>query len=93
MVVLHSVDAELDEMKRFYHGLDYFLSEVASRLVLPDEIESFAIVYFPQLGFLIKILLSDSKDAHAVISLEFQFAADEFAFYKNHTMKGTFMSY
>lgn len=77
-VVKHNVDEELDEMKRAYAGLDDLLSEVARDEVHKVPInwrKSLSVVYFPQLGYLISLPLSDymiETDDYKVEPLEFQ---------------------
>jgi DNA mismatch repair protein MSH5 len=77
-VVKANVDEELDDMKRAYAGLDDLLSRVAR-----DEVQKVPIiwrkllnvVYFPQLGYLVSLPLSDymiETDDYNVESLSFQ---------------------
>ncbi|KAH0562249.1 hypothetical protein GP486_003054 [Trichoglossum hirsutum] len=57
-VVKPHIDAELDDMKRTYDGMDDFLSVVARNIAakIPEEIRlSLNVIYFPQIGYLIVI--------------------------------------
>lgn len=82
VVIKPCIDTDLDEMKRVYYGLDDFLSHVAQRLLLPEECSIYSVVYFPQLGFLIKMPVDQPHG-----EMEFQFSADESSYYKNQVMQ------
>lgn len=53
-----NVDEELDSMRKNYHGLDVFLSEIAKEIsvTIPSDFTSIInVIYFPQLGYLITV--------------------------------------
>ncbi|ETS87538.1 hypothetical protein PFICI_01366 [Pestalotiopsis fici W106-1] len=54
--VKHGVDANLDELKRSYHGMEHFLTEVNIKLRadIPEWAQNYVqgCVFYPQLGFL-----------------------------------------
>ncbi|KAJ3346117.1 MutS protein msh5 [Kappamyces sp. JEL0680] len=92
MVVQQLVSPELDELKQLYMGLDQMLGKVAQCIVLPFQpspLFTYAVVYFPQLGFLFKTpleLLPDPQDP-ALPTFEFQFSAQGFAYFKTADMR------
>ncbi|KAI8897851.1 muts domain V-domain-containing protein [Globomyces pollinis-pini] len=88
ITIKSNVDVTLDEMKRFYQGLDSFLSELADNLQLPTiPASEFNLLYYPQLGFLISIgFPTDLKDAFEIDGLTFQFMDQNRGFYKNEVM-------
>lgn len=82
IVIAQFVDAELDEMKRFYHGLESFLTTVASMIDLPFP--EFQVVYMVSLGFLVKIPFPVTESHHALLT--FQFQSQDAAFFKSQDM-------
>ena len=89
MCIKQHVDDELDKMKRFYHGLDDFLSQVALRIEIPFRAPSnftFSIHYLPQLGFLIKTTRIDDTDLSGS-TFEFIFTAQDSDYFKNQEMR------
>lgn len=96
--VLPNVDAQLDELKRNYDGLESFLNEVAAHLVM--EIPEWArpyvknCIFYPQIGFLTVVSLDpgtgrgkyegEGCDGDAWESM---FVTDGDIYYKNHRMR------
>ena len=60
--VVQGVSAELDEMKRHYHGLEHFLDKVALQLIveIPEWARGYIVncIFYPQLGFLTVVKLN-----------------------------------
>ena len=60
--VRRGVNAELDDLKHRYDGLDDFLSQVAARLarVIPEWACEYVqnCIFYPQLGFLTVVILN-----------------------------------
>jgi DNA mismatch repair protein MSH5 len=89
IIVQQHIDADLDEIKRVYHGLNDFLGQLADRIVLPpNSANEFSLVYFPQLGFLIAIQFPPDSQNYELADLQFQFSAEGCGYYKNKDMKG-----
>ncbi|KAL9710968.1 hypothetical protein Ac2012v2_005508 [Leucoagaricus gongylophorus] len=60
------IDEELDNRKHTYHGIDSILSNVAyqiSQTVPPSFTATLNVVYFPQLGYLVCIPISEDLEA------------------------------
>ncbi|RKP10393.1 muts domain V-domain-containing protein [Thamnocephalis sphaerospora] len=93
---------ELDKLKHLYSGLDDLLShvirDIAPTLLVTSE--KLSITYFPYMGYLISIPVEqrgsrhqvclDVTDTHddlyAIAGLQFQFAMNSIAYYKNEHM-------
>ncbi|KAK5110382.1 hypothetical protein LTR62_006090 [Meristemomyces frigidus] len=93
-VIRPNIDEELDEAKRIYDGIEDLLSQVANHVAtkVPANLDSKVnVLFFPQIGFLISILL-DNGGARGVWEgtdddpWEKMFATDECAYYKNSNM-------
>jgi DNA mismatch repair protein MSH5 len=80
VVIKDGVDRTLDDLKRVYAGLDDFLNQLSGRISLQMP---FSLVYFPQLGFLISV----SNEEGCTPSMEFQFEADGYSYFKSPEMK------
>lgn len=95
-IVLAGVDAELDEAKRTYEGIEDLLSQVAEHVAneVPAELDSRVnVIFFPQIGFLISIRLNEQTGTGAFEGpdnepWEKMFATDAAAYYKNELMSG-----
>ncbi|KAI0154499.1 muts domain V-domain-containing protein [Hypoxylon sp. FL1284] len=95
--VKHGVDPNLDELKRSYHGMEQFLTNVIARLrnELPEWARDYVqnCIFFPQLGFLTVVSLNpetgkgnyDGEGSNDV--WERMFTADDCVYYKNQQMK------
>lgn len=94
-VVMAGVDAELDEAKRTYDGIEDLLSQVAGHVagVVPAELDSKVnVIFFPQIGFLISIRLEQDTgrgvfEGTAQDPWEKMFATETAAYYKNSNMQ------
>ncbi|WPG99670.1 Hypothetical protein R9X50_00248900 [Acrodontium crateriforme] len=93
-VIQAGVDHELDDHKRTYGGIEDLLSRVAANVSkqVPAELDSNVnVIFFPQIGFLISIRLSEGT-ANGVYEggeddpWERMFATDINAYYKNSMM-------
>ena len=93
-VVLPGVDADLDEAKRTYDGIESMLSEVCEHVAnqVPAELNANVnVIFFPQIGFLISIRLDDDTgqgvyEGSADDPWEKMFATESNAYYKNANM-------
>ncbi|KAI1459397.1 muts domain V-domain-containing protein [Annulohypoxylon moriforme] len=95
--VRHGVDANLDELKRSYDGMEDFLTNVIAKL--RDELPEWArryvqnCIFFPQLGFLTVVSLNPETgkgnyDGEGLNDIwERMFAAEGCVYYKNQQMK------
>ncbi|KAI1373621.1 muts domain V-domain-containing protein [Hypoxylon crocopeplum] len=95
--VRHGVDANLDELKRSYDGMEHFLTTVIAKL--RDELPEWArkyvqnCIFFPQLGFLTVVSLNPETgkgnyDGEGLNDVwERMFAAEGCVYYKNRQMK------
>lgn len=88
MVVRSRVNPDLDRVRRQYHSLPDLLSsmvqEVAARITEP-KIRVLNIVYFPQLGFLVTIPVSEELRAEDVKEAGFalQFTTEKAGYFKD----------
>jgi len=91
--IQRGVNPELDNVKLQLDGLDEFLTVVASEDITNDNIPSciteISYVYFPQLGYHLKVLNKEVLDVKSgtLGDLSFRFRADEFCYYKNTRTK------
>ncbi|KAI0478736.1 muts domain V-domain-containing protein [Xylariaceae sp. FL0804] len=95
--VKQGVDAELDELKRRYDGMDHFLTGVIAKLQngLPEWARKYVknCIFFPQLGFLTAVTLNPETgkgnyDGEGLDDVwERMFVAEECVYYKNRQMK------
>lgn len=95
--VRQGVDANLDELKRSYDGMEHFLTNVIAKLrgELPEWARQYIqnCIFFPQLGFLTVVSANpetgkgnyDGEGLHDV--WERMFAAEGCVYYKNQRMK------
>ncbi|KAI5811678.1 muts domain V-domain-containing protein [Peziza echinospora] len=92
LVINPGIDAELDEWKQTFEGLENILDGVTARLALavPAGIRTGLIVhYIPQLGFLISMQLNPITGGpdYESESWEFQFSTDVQYYYKDRLMR------
>lgn len=101
---MQGVSAELDELKRNYDGLEYFLNEVAA--LMTEEIPEWArqyvknCIFYPQIGFLTVISLNP-ETGHGNYegeglnddAWERMFVSDGNIYYKNRRMKDLDVQY
>ncbi|KAI0140145.1 muts domain V-domain-containing protein [Hypoxylon sp. NC0597] len=95
--VRHGVDANLDELKRSYDGMEHFLTNVIAKLrgELPEWARKYVqnCIFFPQLGFLTVVSLNPETgkgnyDGEGLNDVwERMFAAEGCVYYKNRQMK------
>jgi DNA mismatch repair protein MSH5 len=96
--VMQGVNAELDDLKRNYDGLEYFLNEVAGRLT--EEIPEWArhyvknCIFYPQIGFLTVVSLNTETgcgdyegEGLSDDNWERMFVSDGNIYYKNRCMR------
>eukprot|EP00808_Paulinella_micropora_P007689 g61266.t1 len=91
--VMAGVCQELDQLKKRYERLEDFLGEVATKDMvegrLPESITSLSIVYFPQLGYLLKVPRVDGSISPntEIPGLSVHFATAEHVYFKNARME------
>ncbi|KAI0542909.1 putative MSH5 protein [Xylaria digitata] len=97
IAVKQGVDADLDERKRSYHGMESFLGSVTAKLRsgVPEWAKKYVknCIFFPQLGFLTVVSINpqtgkgnyDGEGLHD--TWKCMFLADGSAYYKNQWMK------
>ncbi|KAI0838978.1 muts domain V-domain-containing protein [Hypoxylon sp. FL0890] len=95
--VRHGVDANLDELKRSYDGMEHFLTTVIAKLrgELPEWARKYVqnCIFFPQLGFLTVVSLNPETgkgnyDGEGMNDVwERMFTAEGCVYYKNRQMK------
>jgi DNA mismatch repair protein MSH5 len=96
--VLQGVDAELDNFKRTYDGMDSLLTQVATQLSneLPEWARQYVqnCIFFPQLGFLTVVPLDPDtgKGKYEGEGIENDvwekmFVSNDMGYYKNRQMK------
>ncbi|GFU46085.1 mutS protein homolog 5 [Nephila pilipes] len=91
-VVKPGVDSKLDKMKRTYHGLPDFMTQVAYQELqdLSQEVEQCSVIYLPQLGYLLAIPATDrmkeTKD-YSIPNLRFMFIVNDIVHYKSANTK------
>lgn len=95
---MQGVDPDLDELKRNYDGLEYFLNEVAAQLVMkvPEWARPYVqnCIFYPQIGFLTVVSL-DPETGHGNYegegfendTWERMFVTDGRVYYKNRCMR------
>ncbi len=91
------VDANLDELKRSYDGMENFLTNVIAKLrgELPEWARKYVqnCIFFPQLGFLTVVSLNSETgkgnyDGEGLNDVwERMFTAEGCVYYKNRQMK------
>tara|TARA_R110002060_G_scaffold29779_2_gene40155 strand:+ start:167 stop:1360 length:1194 start_codon:yes stop_codon:yes gene_type:complete len=97
-VVKQGVNAELDNMKRTYDGLDSMLTQVATEIsyTVPEWAAQYVsnCIFFPQLGFLTVVPLDQEtgKGKYEGEGIENDvwermFTSNDMGYYKNHKMK------
>ncbi|RDI85632.1 hypothetical protein Vi05172_g4312 [Venturia inaequalis] len=94
-VVMRGVDAELDDLKHNYDGLDSILTEVGKSIEekVPATLHAqINIIYFPQIGFLISLRAdtdagSESMGSEPLESWERMFTTEECTYYKSSHMR------
>ena len=90
------VDLRLDELREFYAGLPDYLSAQAQQASLHYSglaIDSLSVVYFPQIGFLLTLPITEVCTPEYLseqAGMELQFATGRFAYLKDQTTRGTF---
>lgn len=88
IVILPTVNADLDRLRRQYNELPEFLSgvvkQVANRINNP-AIRAINVVYFPQLGFLVTIQLNEELSVENINEegLELRFSTEKVAYFKD----------
>lgn len=95
--VRHGIDANLDELKRSYDGMEHFLTTVIAKLraELPEWARKYVqnCIFFPQLGFLTVVSLNPETgkgdyDGEGLNDVwERMFAAEGSVYYKNRQMR------
>ncbi|XDG10457.1 hypothetical protein ABKA04_010072 [Annulohypoxylon sp. FPYF3050] len=95
--VRHGIDANLDELKRSYDGMEHFLTTVIAKLraELPEWARKYVqnCIFFPQLGFLTVVSLNPETgkgdyDGEGLNDVwERMFAAEGCVYYKNRQMR------
>ncbi|CAE6458314.1 unnamed protein product, partial [Rhizoctonia solani] len=87
------IDEALDEKKRIYNGLDDLLIHVARQVSqnMPDGFTNeLNVLYFPQLGYLIRIPTplgwTTNKDFEQIPQWNFQFESEKNLYYKSQQM-------
>lgn len=96
--VLQGVDAELDDIKRTYDGMDSLLTQVANQLSadVPEWAASYIenCIFFPQLGFLTVVPLDPATGGGKYEGeglrddiWQRRFVSNEMGYYKNRRMK------
>ncbi|KAJ0121776.1 hypothetical protein J7T55_008943 [Diaporthe amygdali] len=96
--VMRGVSAELDELKRNYDGLEYFLNEVAALMLeeIPEWAQQYVknCIFYPQIGFLTVVSLNTESgrgnyegEGLSDDAWERMFVSDGNIYYKNRRMK------
>ncbi|KAI7782338.1 hypothetical protein LA080_013613 [Diaporthe eres] len=96
--VMQGVSAELDELKRNYDGLEYFLNEVAAHMIqeIPEWAQQYVknCIFYPQIGFLTVVSLNPETgrgnyegEGLGDDVWERMFISDGDIYYKNRRMK------
>ncbi|KAK7714064.1 hypothetical protein SLS64_004161 [Diaporthe eres] len=96
--VMQGVSAELDELKRNYDGLEYFLNEVAAHMIqeIPEWAQQYVknCIFYPQIGFLTVVSLNPDTgrgnyegEGLGDDVWERMFVSDGSIYYKNRRMK------
>lgn len=94
VVVKPRLNRELDDLRAFYAGLPDFLSisakEISGRFT-KSNISSISLVYFPQIGFLLAIPITDfctAEEVSSIDGLSVQFATEKFVYVKEEKTRG-----
>lgn len=96
--VIQGMNAELDELKRNYDGLEYFLDEIAGRLIkeIPEWARQYVknCIFYPQIGFLTVVSLNVDTgrgdyegEGLSDDDWERMFVSDGNIYYKNRCMR------
>lgn len=96
--VMQGVSAELDELKRNYDGLEYFLNEVAALMIedIPEWAQQYVknCIFYPQIGFLTVVSINPETgrgnyegEGLGDDVWERMFVSDGNIYYKNRRMK------
>lgn len=96
--VIQGLNAELDELKRNYDGLEYFLNEVAGALIqeIPEWAQQYIknCIFYPQIGFLTVVSLNTETgrgnyEGEGLNDDEWErmFVSDGNIYYKNRRMR------
>lgn len=96
--VMQGVSQELDELKRNYDGLEYFLNEVAALMIqeIPEWAQQYVknCIFYPQIGFLTVVSLNTETgrgnyegEGLSDDVWERMFVSDGDIYYKNRRMK------
>lgn len=96
--VMPGINAELDDLKRNYDGLESFLNEVAAHLIteIPEWAQQYVknCIFYPQIGFLTVVSLDpetgrSNYEGEGLVddSWEQMFVTDGDIYYKNRRMK------
>ncbi|POS79862.1 DNA mismatch repair protein MSH5 [Diaporthe helianthi] len=96
--VIQGMNAELDELKRNYDGLEYFLDDIAGRLTkdIPEWARNYVknCIFYPQIGFLtvVSLNLDTGRGDYEGEGLsdddwERMFVSDGNIYYKNRCMR------
>ncbi|KKY34130.1 putative msh5 protein [Diaporthe ampelina] len=96
--VMQGVSAELDELKRNYDGLEYFLNQVAALMIeeIPEWAQQYVknCIFYPQIGFLTVVSLNPESgrgnyegEGLSDDVWERMFVSDGNIYYKNRRMK------
>lgn len=96
--VIQGLNAELDELKRNYDGLEYFLNEVAGVLIqeIPEWAQQYMknCIFYPQIGFLTVVSLNTETgrgnyEGEGLNDDEWErmFVSDGNIYYKNRRMR------
>lgn len=92
VVVKPRVDPRLDELREFYATLPEYLSQQAQEVsehYAGLAIDTLSIVYFPQIGFLLTVPITDEYTAEYLAEhMELQFATSKFAYLKDSKARG-----
>lgn len=89
------IDQRLDDLREEYAGLEELLARTSASdqstlgpldLFPPHVLESYRLVYLPQIGFLARLLLDPSSSpSRAPRGFDFKFRTDAHVFYKSGT--------
>ncbi|XP_054716142.1 mutS protein homolog 5-like isoform X2 [Uloborus diversus] len=86
--VKYGVDSELDQMKRRYHGLPDFMTQIACEELqnLDHDVQQCRVIYLPQLGYLLAVPMTEqmreTKD-YTIQGLRFMFVVNDTVHYKS----------
>ncbi|GAA5886223.1 hypothetical protein JCM16303_004466 [Sporobolomyces ruberrimus] len=83
------IDSTLDELRRQLEGLPSLLSRIAngfSRQLSGEAVEEISVVYFPQLGYLVRVqppVSLETLEEALGTTFDFQFGSENAGYYKN----------